>query len=208
MIKVSSPKILRKIFSNYIWSIPNNENKIFLTFDDGPTPKITAWVLDILEKYKAKATFFCTGKNVESYPALYSEIINKNHSIGNHSYNHLKGFTTNVKNYLDDFQKANNLIKSTLFRPPYGRMTRRQTAEIIKTHKIIMWNVLSVDYNHKISPKLCFLNVKTFTKSGSIIVFHDSQKAEKNMKYALQATLDYFSERGFWFENISKEVFV
>ena len=203
MFIVSPSKIVQKIFPKYIWSIPNSENKIYLTFDDGPIPKITPWVLEQLKKYNAKATFFCLGNNVKKYPDIYKEILEQGHSVGNHSFSHLKGYSTYTDKYVSDFREANKLINSKLYRPPYGRITKGQANKIMKTHKIIMWNVLSVDYDSRISSRLCFFNVKIFTKSGSIIVFHDSKKAEKNMKYALQASLEYFSEKLFVFDKIN-----
>ena len=205
-LAISPPGIVKKVLSNFTWNIPNSGNKIFLTFDDGPTPKITNWVLEILQKHKAKATFFCVGNNVKKYPEIYEKIKFNGHSTGNHTFNHTRGFGTKKDCYISDFEEADNVIKSNLFRPPYGRITRKQSRYILQTHKIIMWDVLSADYNKKISPRACFLNVKNHTKAGSIIVFHDSVKAERNMKYALSYTLDHYQKQGYVFDKINPVV--
>ncbi len=204
-----TPQIIKKIFSNYVWDIPNNENKVYLTFDDGPTPEVTNWVLDELKKYNAKATFFCIGKNIETNPEIYENLILNGHSIGNHTFNHLNGWKSNDKKYIENTLICVNLksefcnLKSNLFRPPYGKIKPSQSKELRKLgYKIIMWNVLSADFDTEISPEKCLENVLKNVKSGSIIIFHDSQKAFKNLEYALPRTLEFLNKKGFICEEI------
>ncbi len=201
-IIISPPKIVRSAFPNFVWEKTNDEKKIYLTFDDGPSEALTLWILETLKKYNAKATFFCVGDNVRKYPQSYNNILKENHSVGNHTFNHLNGYKTKCSDYINNFAKANKTIDSNLFRPPYGRIKKSQAKEILKSKKIIMWNVLSLDYNNKISPQECFENIKKHTTYGSIIVFHDNKKAETNMKYALKKTLDYYSKQNYTFEKI------
>ncbi len=196
--------IIKKLFSNYIWDIPNNENKIYLTFDDGPTPEITNWTLNQLEHYQAKATFFCIGDNLRKYPEIYQEIIKKGNAVGNHTFNHLKGWKTKTADYIENaklFESELNKISTAncnLFRPPYGKIKPSQS-KILRNegYKIIMWDVLSADYDQSISPEECLENVIQNCKSGSIIVFHDSIKGFKNLEYVLPRTLEFIKEKGF-----------
>jgi peptidoglycan/xylan/chitin deacetylase (PgdA/CDA1 family) len=196
--------IIKKLFSNYIWDIPNNENKIYLTFDDGPTPEITNWTLNQLEQYQARATFFCIGDNLRKYPEIYQEIIKKGHVVGNHTFNHLNGLKTKTADYVDNaklFECELNKMstrKCILFRPPYGKIKPSQS-KILRNegYKIIMWDVLSADYDQSISPEECLENVIQNCKSGSIIVFHDSIKGFKNLEYVLPRTLEFIKEKGF-----------
>lgn len=199
--------IIKKIFSNYVWDIPNTENKIYLTFDDGPTPEITEWVLQELQKYNAKATFFCIGNNIEKYPEIFSKVIEKGHAIGNHTFNHLNGWQTATEKYLDNVELCNIQIlnpKSNLFRPPYGKIKTSQSKKLRQLgYKIIMWDVLSADFDQTISPEQCLENVLKNVKSGSIIVFHDSVKAFPNLEYTLPKTLDFLKEKRFGFDIIT-----
>ena len=204
-----TPQIIKKIFSNYVWDIPNNENKVYLTFDDGPTPEITNWVLDELKKYNAKATFFCIGKNIETNPEIYENLILNGHSIGNHTFNHLNGWKSNDKKYIENTLICGNLksefcnLKSNLFRPPYGKIKPSQSKELRKlSYKIIMWDVLSADFDTTISPEKCLENVLKNVKSGSVIVFHDSVKAFKNLEYTLPKALEFLNKKGFIFDTI------
>jgi len=210
---IKTPDIAKKMFPNYIWDIPSENKTIYLTFDDGPTPGITNWIIDVLSQYDAKATFFCLGKNLKLYPELFKNIINNNHAIGNHTYNHVKGWRTSTKNYLDNIIKAQSIIESEntdpqskikyLFRPPYGQIRPKQGKALNDMgYQVVMWNVLSFDWNHKISPENCLNNVLLHAKDGSIVVFHDSHKAKVNMTYALPKVLEYFSKKGFKFETI------
>ncbi|MFZ4105335.1 polysaccharide deacetylase family protein [Flavobacterium sp.] len=195
---------IKKLFSNYVWDIPNNENKVYLTFDDGPTPEITQWTLNQLKKYNAKATFFCIGNNIQKYPELLMEVIKEEHSIGNHTYNHLKGWKTNTQEYIENtklFDKEYSKLTNEsckLFRPPYGKIKPSQSKILRKMgYKIIMWDVLSVDFDATITPEQCLENVLKNIIPGSIIVFHDSVKAYSNLEYVLPRTLDFLKQKGF-----------
>jgi peptidoglycan/xylan/chitin deacetylase (PgdA/CDA1 family) len=205
--------LIKKIFSNYIWDIPNTENKIYLTFDDGPTPQITEWVLEELKKHQAKATFFCIGKNIKNHEAIFLKIIDEGHSIGNHTYNHLKGWNTATQDYLENTVLCNSEIlnlkpeiqnpKFPLFRPPYGKIKKSQSKKLRQlSYKIIMWDVLCADFDQSIPPEECLENVIQNVESGSIIVFHDSVKAFKNLEYTLPRSLEILKKRGFVFEAI------
>ncbi|TDY10652.1 polysaccharide deacetylase family protein [Meridianimaribacter flavus] len=202
-----TPLVVKKMFPNYIWDIPTEQKTIYLTFDDGPTPEITHWTLNTLKQYNAKATFFCIGSNIEKHPDIFQDIINEGHSIGNHTYNHLKGWKTQKQEYIDDVLKTQSLIEhqqtSKLFRPPYGKIKPKQANELIQMgYKIIMWDVLSFDWDATISNAACLENVISKTKKGSIIVFHDSLKAASNLQYALPKVLEHYSNLGFSFKNI------
>lgn len=198
-----TPLLIEKYFDNYIWHGDRKRKVIHLTFDDGPTPIVTHKVLDILSDFEAKATFFCLGRNVDRHPELFQLILNNGHAVGNHSYSHLKGWSTPAKMYFHDANLAKKYIQSKLFRPPYGRITRLQSKYIRKDYKIIMWDVLSHDYNMKIPEKMCLRNAIRHTKNGSYIVFHDSLKASKNLLYTLPRYIDHFKEKGYTFESIT-----
>lgn len=187
---------VKRIFSNYVWDIPNRENKVYLTFDDGPTPEITEWTLEQLRNYNAKATFFCIGDNVRKFPEIYQQVIEEGHAIGNHTFNHLKGWKTATGEYVENVKKCS--IQSKLFRPPYGKIKPSQSKKLRRLgYKIIMWDVISFDFDSQISKEKCLENVLKNVQSGSIIVFHDSIKAEQNLKYALPKTLEFLKENGF-----------
>lgn len=205
------PKIIKLLFFNQVWNIPNTENTIYLTFDDGPTPEITEKVLEILEKHNIKATFFCIGDNVRKHPEIVQKIISKNHSVCNHTYSHLKGWKTSTRNYISNTEaceiKLNSLFKirnSKLFRPPYGKITPWQSYKLRRLgYKIIMWDVLSKDYDATISAETCYENVINNATSGSIIVFHDSVKAKNNVLNSLDKTISTLKSKGFNFEKIA-----
>jgi len=196
--------LVKKIFSNYVWDIPNKENKVFLTFDDGPTPEITEWTLTQLKNFNVKATFFCIGDNLRKYPEIAHKVIQDGHSVGNHTYNHLNGWQTttleyieNAKLYEEELNKQ-NFEQTHLFRPPYGKIKPSQSKILRKLgYKIIMWDVLSIDFDATISPEQCLENVLKNVTSGSIIVFHDSQKAFRNLEFTLPRTLAFLKEKGF-----------
>ena len=200
-----SPAIIKKYYPRLVWNIPNNKNKIYLTFDDGPTPEITNWVLDVLKQYNIKATFFCLGCNVDKYTSTYLRIIDENHAIGNHSHNHISGWETEDEDYIRNIKKANKFLNVGLFRPPYGRIKKSQIDGLIKEYKIVMWDVLSGDFDSKTTPEKCYNNVIKNTKSGAVIVFHDSVKAAENLKYALPKTIEYLLAQGFVFDVIAEE---
>jgi len=202
---VKTPGWLKKLYKQCIWSVPVSEKIIYLSFDDGPHPVLTPFVLDELKKYNAKASFFCIGKNVLAYPDIYKRIIDEGHTIGNHSFNHLNGWKTADDIYLDDIAEAQKYIDTRLFRPPYGRINRFQLSQLSLNRfnlKTVMWTVLSGDFDKKLSPENCLENVLLNCEPGSIVVFHDSDKAAIRMKYALTGTLNYFSSIGYRFEKI------
>lgn len=204
---VKTPWWLKKIYSSYIWDIQAKEKIIYLTFDDGPHPVATPFVMDELKKYNAKATFFCIGKNVATHPDIYKRILEEGHRTGNHTQNHLNGWKTSTDVYLNDITEATNHIDSDLFRPPYGRIKIPQAKNISnaigkKEPKIIMWSVLSGDFDTTVSREKCLQNVMVNTKEGSIVVFHDSEKAFPRLEYALPATLKFFAEKGYLFRAI------
>lgn len=195
------------MFPNYVWDISINTKELYLTFDDGPTPEITNWTLNVLKQYNAKATFFCIGANIEKHPGIFLNIIKDGHVIGNHTQHHAKGWKTKTKAYIAEVLEAEKQIKlqqsksSYLFRPPYGQITPKQGKKLINLgYKIIMWDVLSFDWQKEVSGENCANNVISKSKEGSIIVFHDSIKASKNMMYALPKVLEYFSNAGFTFK--------
>ena len=197
MYLVKSPWWLRLYYSQLTWRITSAGKEIFLTFDDGPHPSITPMVLDVLKNYGARATFFCIGKNVKLYPEVYKRIIDEGHSVGNHTYSHVNGWKTEVDEYLANTNQAKELIGSNLFRPPYGRITKAQISKLKKDFRIIMWDVLSADFDTSITKEKCLQNVVKHTVPGSIIVFHDSEKAKLRLEYALPKALEYFTEKGF-----------
>ncbi|MFV5691655.1 polysaccharide deacetylase family protein [Flavobacterium sp. LT1R49] len=207
---IKTNRIIKKIFSNYTWDIPNSENKVYLTFDDGPIPEITEWVLEQLKKYDVKATFFCIGDNIDKHSEVFKKVINAGHAIGNHTFNHLNGWKTTTGAYLENFKRCEEIIqqsginlKSKLFRPPYGKIKTTQAEKIRKLgYKIIMWDVLSADFDRNLSKEDCLENVLSNIESGSVIVFHDTTKAFKNLEYVLPRTLAYLKENNFMCDTI------
>lgn len=201
------PKWFQSIFSGVTWSVSTDKKELFLTFDDGPTPEITEWVLEELNKFNAKATFFCIGKNIAAHPEIFEKIIRDGHRIGNHTYNHLKGWKTRTKNYLNNTEKTQVLLdrftspeNTRLFRPPYGKISPLQVRKLkALNYKIVLWSVLSGDFDPNISQEQCTENVIKNSEKGAVIVFHDSLKACQNMKEALPKVLAYFSKKGFEF---------
>ena len=223
LIPVKTPKWIKGIFPNYIWNMPTDQKIIYLTFDDGPTPEITNWTLDLLKSYHAKATFFCIGNNIEKHPQIFKDILNDGHAIGNHTFNHPNGWTTNTDAYLKEVLKTEYLINvesrvhsesgiinpshitqnSKLFRPPYGKIKSSQGKHLLDLgYKIIMWDILAFDWMDSITPDQCAKDVISKAGNGSIIVFHDSIKASKNMMHALPEVLDYFNEHDFSFKHL------
>ena len=194
-MKISPPKFVRNMFPNLIWQI-EDERGVYLTFDDGPTPGVTEWILRTLKKFDAKATFFVLGKNVERYPDLYEKIIADGHVVGNHTYSHQKGLRMSLEGYLEDIDFASDLVQSNLFRPPYARLTPSQLRAVAQRYKVVMWSIVSRDYNRKLSRERCLQGVLPHIKGGSIILFHDSEKAFANMSYALPKTLERIEQLG------------
>ena len=208
MYLVRPPYLFKKIYPQAIWRMPANKKKIYLTFDDGPIPAITPWVLDLLKEENIRASFFCVGENIANNPEIYQRILDEGHAAGNHTYNHLNGWNTHGNQYARNVLKCAEVMKKTggnsskLFRPPYGRAKKSQIGQLASQYSIIMWDVLSGDYDKNTSPEQCLKNVIENVRNGSIIVFHDSRKAQKNMEYALPGFIRYAKEKGFEFERL------
>ncbi|UNY99278.1 polysaccharide deacetylase family protein [Zhouia spongiae] len=211
---IKTPKWAKLIFNRLVWDLKTAEKVIYLTFDDGPIPDVTEWVLDTLNHFNAKATFFCIGDNIAKHPDIFARIITEGHHIGNHTQNHLNAKKHHTAAYLSNITACEQTIKKhtpspytelpKLFRPPYGRTTFKTRNHILKSgYKIIMWDVISADYMNKLSPESCLQNVLKHATNGSIIVFHDSLKAEKNMKHALTGTLEHFTKKGYIFQPVN-----
>jgi peptidoglycan-N-acetylglucosamine deacetylase len=203
----NTTKLLKWLFPEYIWEIKTIEKKIFLTFDDGPVPEVTDFVLEQLAKYNAKATFFCVGDNILKNKEIFKHLLKAGHSIGNHTHTHLKGWSTANEEYIQDFRRCSAAIAQVgdgqitkWFRPPYGRIKRAQAQSIIQTHQVMMWSVLTRDYDVSYDAEKCLTKAIQATQSGSIVLFHDSAKAKKNLYYVLPRYLQYWSQRGFSFE--------
>ncbi|UUC46662.1 polysaccharide deacetylase family protein [Flavobacterium cerinum] len=206
---VKTNNIVKRIFFNQVWDIPNTQNTIYLTFDDGPTPEITEWVLNILDSHAIPATFFCIGNNIDKHPDIFKKVIAHGHRIGNHTYNHLKGWKTNNDEYIRNtkgceeaiIKHSEGKINTRLFRPPYGKIKPLQSRLLRKQgYQIIMWDVISMDYDKTVTPEECIQNVIQNARQGSIIVFHDSQKAFQNLEHALPKAIQGLKERGFRFD--------
>ncbi|MDD3721285.1 MAG: polysaccharide deacetylase family protein [Lutibacter sp.] len=206
---IKTPNLLKFIFKNWSWRLSSKEKVLYLTFDDGPTPEITEWTLQELNKYHAKATFFCIGKNIAEHRDIFQKIINENHAIGNHTNNHVNGWKTKTDAYLQNIEDAEKYFKENpkskiqnlkLFRPPYGKLTLSQSKKIRKKgYKIIMWDVLSADFDSAVSNEKCLENVIRNIQNGSIIIFHDSVKASEKLKFVLPKVLEYYSYLGYEF---------
>ncbi len=208
MYLVQTPKIIQTLFPKYHWRIKTEEKILYITFDDGPIPEVTPRVLEILSCYNAKATFFCVGENIKKYPNIFNEILEGGHRLGSHTYNHLNGWRSDDEHYLKNVEKAALLTNSHLFRPPYGRMRFSQARILAQKYTIIMWDVLSGDFDPKNKPSDCFRNVVDNACPGSIVVFHDSLKSKTNVLETLPKVLDYFQILGYSFEAISELQFV
>jgi peptidoglycan/xylan/chitin deacetylase (PgdA/CDA1 family) len=191
--------LARILFPTLTWRLPAKEKILYLTFDDGPIPEVTPWVLATLKEYNALATFFCIGDNVRKHPEVYNQVLENGHAIGNHTMHHLNGWETKNSKYFTDVDQAEKFIKSSFFRPPYGKIKYSQIFQLKKKYKIIMWDVLSKDYVQTLTGQSCFEIVKAKATGGSIVVFHDSLKAEARLKEALPATLEHFSKLGYVF---------
>ena len=193
------PVPYRMLFPESMWRIPMKEKSVFLTFDDGPIPEVTPWVLDLLDQYEIKATFFMVGDNVRKHPKTFQEVIKRGHSVGNHTMHHLQGAKVRTRRYIKDIAEAHMLIKSPLFRPPHGFIRWKQAAAIKANMRIIMYDLVTRDYSKKLSGDEVLENVKRYTRNGSIIVFHDSLKAEKNLRYALPKAIEWLKQNGYKF---------
>lgn len=199
---VRPPYLLRRYYNRFIWNLNPESKSVYLTFDDGPIPGPTDFVLDQLQKFNAKATFFCIGDNVRKNPELFQKVNDAGHRIGNHTFNHLNGWQHNTDDYVKNVQSAESFISTDIFRPPYGRIKKQQADVLLDKYKIIMWDVLSYDYDKEVSPEQCYLNVVNNVRPGSIIVFHDSLKAFRNLEYTLPRCLRYLKDNDYSFEVI------
>jgi peptidoglycan/xylan/chitin deacetylase (PgdA/CDA1 family) len=217
IIPAKTPGFVKSLFPKFVWNINTTNKELYLTFDDGPTPEITDWVLDTLSSFYAKATFFCIGKNIQSHPEIFNRIIKEGHGIGNHTFHHLKGWKTNTEAYITDVERTQELINSiiktrgstrtNLFRPPYGKFKSEQNKKLQELgYKIILWDVLSYDWDKTITEESCLKNIIPAAKQGSIIVFHDSVKAACNLRYTLPKVLEYYGKKGYEFKALSKDI--
>lgn len=202
---VKKPKWIRRFYGDCVWEIDAAEKALYLTFDDGPDPDETPFVLEQLDRYNAKATFFCIGKNVIDRPGVYHQVIAAGHSVGNHTYSHIDGWKTANKKYFTDILQAAAVINSSLFRPPFGHITWNQVKNLkgkVNNLKTVLWDVLSADFDEATPKEKCLYNVLGTAKAGSIILFHDNTIASRNMRYALPRVLEHFSEQGYQFKAI------
>ena len=209
MYLVKTPLALKKMYPRLLWNHERDEKKLYLTFDDGPTPEITKWIIDTLASYNAKATFFCIGNNIEKYPEIFEQLLANDHAIGNHTNKHENGWKTNLETYMQSTHDAQKIIdnhikpQQLLFRPPYGRIKKQQIKALRqKGYTIIMWDVLSADFDTRTTPEASLSNVINNAQEGSIIVFHDSIKAKEKLQYVLPKVLEHFSDKGYSFERL------
>jgi peptidoglycan/xylan/chitin deacetylase (PgdA/CDA1 family) len=205
MYLVKSPLLLKWYYPSLVWNKSRSEKAIYLTFDDGPIPVVTDFVLNTLKNFGCKATFFCIGDNIRKHPDIFDKIKNDGHAIGNHTYNHLKGWKTADNTYIQNFQDCQELTGTSLFRPPYGRIKKSQIKALRSIHpqlQIIMWDVLSGDFDTALAPEKCFENVIRNTQNGSVIVFHDSLKAFDRLRFALPAAIEYLLKQGYHFHTL------
>lgn len=202
MYFIHAPFFLRWYYPNVTWNKSRQDKKLYLTFDDGPIPEITPWILDTLNKYQVKATFFCVGENIKKHTEIFERLISEGHQVGNHTFNHLKGWKHSDEEYIENVYQCHELTASTLFRPPYARAKKSQLRKLKSDFEIIYWDVLSGDFDTKITTEKCYQNVINYTKNGSIIVFHDNIKAIPRVKYALPKVLEYFLAKGYTFHTL------
>lgn len=200
--RVHLPGLFTALFHGAVWRMNVTEKVVFLTFDDGPIPEVTPWVLEFLRAEGIRATFFCVGENVYKYPEVYRQILAEGHSVGNHTFNHVQGFRKPDGEYFSNIEKASRFIDSDLFRPPHGLMKSTQYRYLKQKFRIIMWDVVSCDYDSRLTPEKVFQNIRRFVRPGSVITFHDSLKAERNMKEVLPKAVRWLKERGYRFEAI------
>ncbi|HRG00500.1 MAG: polysaccharide deacetylase family protein [Bacteroidia bacterium] len=199
---VRPPQLLRSFYKGSLWRMNKTEPCIYLTFDDGPIPELTPWVLDTLKHYNVKATFFCVGDNITKNPEIFERIKSDGHQVGNHTFNHLKGWKVKHSEYIENVEKCEELTKSNLFRPPYGRIKKNQFNTLVKNYRMVFWDVLSYDYDALVSSKKCLDNSIKYTRNGSIIVFHDNIKAQKNLKFALPHYIEHFLKLNYKFATL------
>lgn len=194
------PKFIRQLYSRACWRMSASVKAVYLTFDDGPIPEVTPWVLDLLDKYGIKATFFMVGDNVRKHPDEYRMVVERGHCIGNHSYNHLKGFKERTAHYIANVDKADSYLSTNLFRPPHGVMRRNQYNELRKRYRIVMWDLVTRDYSSRLSGEQVLKKVKQYARNGSIITFHDSLRSADNLYYALPRAIEWLLLEGYEFK--------
>ena len=204
MYPTKIPTFLQRICFNYTFRMPTSDKVIYLTFDDGPIPTVTPWVLEQLAAYSAKATFFMIGENVHKNPTVFQQVIKAGHAIGNHTYNHLNGWQTKNKTYFQNVEECSKVIDSSLFRPPYGKIKPSQAKHLRQRYNIVFWDILSGDFDANITSEQCFNNVLRQANNGSIIVFHDSLKAAQHLRYVLPKVLEFYHSKGFEFRAIER----
>jgi peptidoglycan/xylan/chitin deacetylase (PgdA/CDA1 family) len=204
MYLVHTPQYVQALFPGFLWKMEGNRKEIYLTFDDGPIPGVTPWVLETLKKYDAKGTFFCVGDNIRKHPDVYDQVIEEGHTVGNHTLNHLSGWSTENITYFHNIRHCARMVDTGLFRPPYGKIKPSQVQFLQRHYRIIMWDVLSGDFDPDILPAECSRNVIQNAGPGSIVVFHDSVKAETNLRYALPKVLEHFTALGYSFQALPK----
>lgn len=205
MYLVKTPRLIQNLFPNFTWKIPTKEKVMYLTFDDGPIPEVTPWVLEQLESFNAKATFFCVGENIKKNKTVFQQVLNAGHSVGNHTYNHLNGWLSENIPYFHNVRHCARLVNTELFRPPYGKLMPKQKQFLLRHYRIVMWDVLSGDFDDNISKEQCLANVVGNAGQGSIVVFHDSQKAWEKLRFVLPKVLAHFAEKGYRFEALAGE---
>ncbi len=203
MLIEQPPFLFRMFFPESFWRIQGETKTVYLTFDDGPIPEVTPWVLDLLDKYNIKATFFCVGDNVVKHRDVFDDVLARGHRVGNHTMNHIQAPRRSLKNYLTNVELANEHIQSNLFRPPHGWMKYSQLKAVKRKYRVIMWDVVTRDYSKKRTGEQVFQTLKKYTRNGSIIVFHDSLKAEKNLRYALPKAIEWLIAEGYSFKVFS-----
>lgn len=196
-MSIQVPDLLRPLLGKLTWRRDSSSKVIYITFDDGPVPEVTPMLLDLLDKYNIKATFFCVGDNVRKHPEVYAEVVRRGHKTGNHTFNHIKGFSFSEDEYVANVEKAAEYIDSELFRPPYGRIKRSQIKRLQSKYEIIMWDLITYDYDRKLSKESILGNIKHYSRNGSIIVFHDSIKAKDNMLAVLPMAIEYWNSQGY-----------
>lgn len=195
------PQFIRYLYPSAIWRMDKDKRAVYLTFDDGPIPKVTPWVLDVLDKYGIKATFFMVGDNIRKHPDEFHMVVERGHRIGNHTFNHIRGLSYDINSYLENTDKACKMMMNTnLFRPPHGYMSPKQYVELKKRYKIVMWDLVTRDYNRKFTGEQILQKVKKYVRNGSIITFHDSIKSEENIRYALPKAIEWLLEQGYEFK--------
>lgn len=204
MYLVKTPLFIQKLFPNFTWRVPSREKVIYLTFDDGPIPEVTPWVLEQLKQYDAQATFFCVGENIQKHPEVFVQLTEGGHAVGNHTFNHLNGWTSENVPYFLNVRRCAHLVNSNLFRPPYGRLMPKQTEFLQRHYRIVMWDVLSGDFDAEISNEQCLDNVLSNAKKGSIVVFHDSLKASEKLQFVLPKVLAHFAAKGYSFKRLEE----